>query len=193
MAVFLGNPGTEYRNTRHNAGWMLLDALPGSQTIVWQRKFKGSCGDYPVTSSAGGRKILLLKPETYMNLSGSSVQPAAAFYKIAPREIIVVHDEIELPYGTLSVRQGGGLGGHNGLRSIAGALGTNEFARLRIGVGRPSRGDVAAYVLGRFSPEEEPLLGRILTGASQLLLEASGDDDRILTKGRTDVLFDTGC
>ncbi len=167
---------------------MLLAALPGSDAVPWQKKFKGSCGDYTVGSAADRRKVLLLRPETYMNLSGTSVQPAAAFYKLRPEEIIVAHDEIDLPYGTVSVRRGGGLGGHNGLRSIAGTLGTNEFARLRIGVGRPSRGDVSSYVLGRFSPEEEPLLEGILTGASELLVKILSGDDRTLARGRTVVL-----
>lgn len=192
MAVFLGNPGTEHRNTRHNAGWMLLETLPGSEAVAWRRKFKGSCGDYPVTGPAGPRKILLLRPETYMNLSGNSVQPAAAFYNVTSTEIIVVHDEIELPFGTVSVRQGGGLGGHNGLRSIAGALGTNDFARVRIGVGRPPRGDVSSYVLGRFSPEEEPLLGRLLSGTAELFLEVLRGDAPVTAKGRTVVLLDAG-
>ncbi len=171
LVVFLGNPGTEYRNTRHNAGWMLLERLPGVDSVAWQKKFKGTVGELPVPSEFGAHRILLLRPETFMNLSGESVQPATAFYKIDPRETVVVHDEIELPFGTISVRLGGGLGGHNGLRSIAALLGTNNFGRLRIGVGRPERGSVSSYVLGRFTPDEEPQLDRLLSGSAEILLE----------------------
>ncbi|HUX14044.1 MAG TPA: aminoacyl-tRNA hydrolase [Spirochaetia bacterium] len=171
LVVFLGNPGTEYRSTRHNAGWMLLGRLPGVDSVAWQKKFKGTIGELSVPTESGARKILLLRPETYMNLSGESVQPALAYYKIDPRETVVVHDEIELPFGMVSIRLGGGLGGHNGLRSIAALLGTNDFGRLRIGVGRPEHGSVSSYVLGRFAPDEEPQLDRLFAGSADILLE----------------------
>jgi PTH1 family peptidyl-tRNA hydrolase len=169
IAVFLGNPGPEYRTTRHNAGWLLADALPGVESVRWQTKFKGTIGQYG--GPDGTLRISLLRPETFMNLSGESVQPAATFYKVKPDGLIVVHDEIELPFGVVSVRKGGGLGGHNGLRSISDRLGTRDFWRFRIGIGRPAHGSVSAHVLGRFSPEEEPLLDRFFSSAAELFLQ----------------------
>ncbi|HUX52529.1 MAG TPA: aminoacyl-tRNA hydrolase [Spirochaetia bacterium] len=172
LAVFLGNPGIEYRSTRHNAGWMIAAALPAIESVGWTSKFKGTTAQYDALSGDSRNRVVLLLPATFMNLSGESVQPAMTFYKLQPEELVIVHDEIELPFGTMEIRKGGGLGGHNGLRSISAALGTNEYWRCRIGVGRPSRPDVASYVLSRFSQDEEPLLPLYSREAASRLLAA---------------------
>jgi len=162
LAVFLGNPGPEYARTRHNVAWILAEHLSFSGSLVWQRKFKGMF-------AATGGGLLLLKPETFMNLSGESVGACAQFYRIAPHELLVVHDDIELQFGTAAARAGGGLGGHNGLRDIARVLGSREFLRFRVGISRPTRGDVASYVLSRFTPEEESELPGFLERAAAQL------------------------
>lgn len=167
LVVFLGNPGPEYARTRHNVGWMVAEQLSGSGE--WNRKFKG------LFRSDGGR--YLLKPETFMNRSGESVSACAQFYRIGSREILVVHDDIDLPFGVVRVREGGGLGGHNGLRDIERALGSSAFWRLRFGVSRPARGEVAAHVLSRFTPEEERELPRLLTEAGEALRNALAASD----------------
>ena len=151
MAVFAGNPGREYKNTRHNIGWMVLDAISGSGAFNWKKKFNGQWADY----YAGLNKIIILKPETFMNNTGKSAQAAAHFFKIKPEEIILVHDDLELAFGKIVLKKGGGTGGHNGLRSMNQHLGTSEYYRLRLGISRPVRGSVSSYVLGRFSPDEE--------------------------------------
>ena len=168
MAVFLGNPGNQYRLTRHNAGWMVLDQPPFCDVSGWQKKFKGSWSQLRLD----GRSVVLLKPETHMNKSGESVQAAARFFKTRPEEIIVVHDDVELTFGGCAIRAGGGLAGHNGLRSIVQHLSTQEFWRLRIGVGRPGRGDLHHHVLGRFNEEEEAELETLLSQAAARLVEA---------------------
>lgn len=155
LVVGLGNPGSKYAADRHNVGWRVVDELAARHGGSLKSKFRGRVGDVRVE----GARLALLKPETYMNESGTSVQPAAAFYKLDAASVLVVHDEVDLDTGRLQARLGGGLAGHNGLRSIAKHLGTQEFLRLRIGVGRPERGDprpVADYVLSPFAPEDDP-------------------------------------
>ena len=159
LMVFLGNPGKEYRDTRHNAGFMLADHLYPSAS--WQLKF------HSAFSIVDGMKVM--KPMTMMNLSGTAVSEAAAFYKLKAEEILVVHDDLELPLGTAKLQKDGGLQRHNGLRSIKERLGTSAFCRLRIGIGRPQHGDVRLYVTSPFRKDEKeildslfPLLGRML-------------------------------
>jgi PTH1 family peptidyl-tRNA hydrolase len=150
----LGNPGAEYARTRHNIGWLVADDLAQRFGGSFRSKFSGKLGDIRIDEL----RVALLKPETFMNESGRSIGPAVRFYKVEPAGVLVVHDDVDLAEGRLQVRRGGGLAGHNGLRSIAQALGTQEFLRLRIGVGRPGRGDprpVADWVLSRFSPETD--------------------------------------
>ena len=152
LVAGLGNPGREYANTRHNVGWLVADELARRHDGSFRAKFSGQLAEV----REGERKLALLKPETYMNVSGQSVGAAARFFKVRPESLLVVHDDVDLEPGRLQVRLGGGLAGHNGLRSIATALGTQDFSRLRIGVGRPGRGDrrpVADYVLSEFEPE----------------------------------------
>jgi PTH1 family peptidyl-tRNA hydrolase len=161
LVVGLGNPGREYARHRHNVGWMVVDELARRHDGSWKGKFSGRIAEIRVD----GHRVGLLKPETYMNDSGRSVGAAARFYKVEPDAILVVHDEIDLDRGRLQARHGGGLAGHNGLRSIASHLRTQDFLRLRVGVGRPGRGDPrppADYVLSDFEPEDEAesLVGR---------------------------------
>ena len=152
LVAGLGNPGREYADTRHNVGFMVAEELARRHGGSWRAKFSGDLAEMRLD----GLKLAVLKPQTYMNESGRSVGAAARFFKVEPEALLVVHDEVDLEPGRLQARLGGGLAGHNGLRSVAQHLGTPEFARLRIGVGRPERGDprpVADFVLSPFSPE----------------------------------------
>ena len=152
LVAGLGNPGREYERTRHNVGWLVADELARRFGGSFRSKFSGKLAEVRLDDL----RLALLKPETYMNDSGRSLGAALRFFKVAPGDLLVVHDDVDLEEGRLQARLGGGLAGHNGLRSIAQALGTAEFLRLRIGVGRPGRGDprpVADYVLSPFEPE----------------------------------------
>lgn len=154
LVVGLGNPGREYAHTRHNVGWMALDELARACSAEgFRKKFSGEYAKGEVE----GHAAVLLRPETYMNESGKSVQPAAAFFHAAPPSIVVLHDELDLPFGEVRVKVGGGHAGHNGLRSIVQHLGSADFVRVRIGIGRPPagfRGEVADYVLSSFDGVE---------------------------------------
>jgi PTH1 family peptidyl-tRNA hydrolase len=154
LVVGLGNPGREYATTRHNVGFMVADELARRHGGSWRSKFSGEVADVRVD----GARLALLKPQTYMNESGRSVAAAAKFYKVDPGDLLAVHDEVDLDLGRMQARLGGGLAGHNGLRSLASALKTPEFLRLRIGVGRPERGDrrpVSDWVLSPFDPDTD--------------------------------------
>ena len=155
LVAGLGNPGREYERTRHNVGWLALDELARRHGGSWRSKFSGSLTELRL----GEARVALLKPETYMNESGRSLGAAARFFKVPPQQVLVVHDDVDLEHGRLQARAGGGLAGHNGLRSLAQHLGSQDFLRLRIGVGRPGRGDgrsVADWVLSPFAPEDDP-------------------------------------
>src|SRR5918992_1230733 len=150
----LGNPGRGYERTRHNLGWLVADELARRHGGSFRSKFSGQLAELRVD----GSRVALLKPETYMNESGRSISAAARFFKVAPEALLVVHDDVDLEPERVQARLGGGLAGHNGLRSIAQALGTNDFFHLRVGVRRPGRGDRRSgsdYVLSRFEPEED--------------------------------------
>jgi peptidyl-tRNA hydrolase, PTH1 family len=154
LVAGLGNPGREYEQTRHNVGWLVVDELARRHNGSFRSKFSGQLSEVRI----GEQKLALLKPETYMNESGRSIAAAARFFKVEPAALLVVHDDVDLEPERFQARLGGGLAGHNGLRSISQALGTNEFLRLRIGVGRPGRGDrrsVSDYVLSKFGPETD--------------------------------------
>jgi PTH1 family peptidyl-tRNA hydrolase len=154
LVVGLGNPGREYSGNRHNVGHMVADELARRHGGAWRGKFSGHLADVRIDE----HRVGLLKPETYMNESGRSVRAAADFFKLEPDAILVVHDESDLELGRLQARLGGGLAGHNGLRSVARHLGTPEFMRLRVGIGRPERGDprpLADYVLADFEPHDD--------------------------------------
>jgi len=154
LVVGLGNPGREHERDRHNVGWMVADELARRMDGRWRAKFSGQLAEVRLDAL----RLALLKPETFMNDSGRSVAAATRFFKVEPESLLVVHDDVDLEPGRLQARAGGGLAGHNGLRSLAQALGTQEFLRLRIGVGRPGRGDprsVADYVLSPFELAED--------------------------------------
>jgi peptidyl-tRNA hydrolase, PTH1 family len=154
LVAGLGNPGREYAGNRHNVGFMVVDELARRYDGSWRGKFNGRLAEVRID----GHRVALLAPQTYMNESGRSVKAAAGFFKLEPDAILVVHDESDLETGRLQARLGGGLAGHNGLRSIAQHLGTPDFLRLRVGVGRPGRGDrrpLADYVLSDFEPEDD--------------------------------------
>jgi len=154
LVVGLGNPGREYAQNRHNVGWMVVDELARRHGGSFRGKFSGQLAEV----RDGDLRLGLLKPELFMNESGRSVAPAARFFKVPLEQLLVVHDEGDLDLGRLQARAGGGLAGHNGLRSIAQQLGTQDFLRLRVGVGRPERGDprpLADYVLSNFEPHDD--------------------------------------
>ena len=154
LVVGLGNPGREHAHDRHNAGWLVVDELARRHDGSFRSKFSGQLAEVRLD----GLKLALLKPETYMNLSGSSLGAAARFFKLPIEQIAVVHDDVDLETGRIQLRLGGGLAGHNGLRSIRQTLGSPDFLRVRVGVGRPGRGDrrpVADYVLSPFAPEDD--------------------------------------
>ena len=153
----LGNPGRKYENTRHNTGFRVLDGLADRYGIaVEQRKHKALCG----TGMVEGQKVLLMKPQTYMNLSGESIREAVEYYRVDPEcELLVIYDDISLEPGQLRIRKKGSAGGHNGIKSIIAHLGTQEFPRIKVGVGaRPPRMDLADYVLGHFTKEEQEVM-----------------------------------
>ena len=154
LVAGLGNPGPRHAHDRHNVGWMVVDELARRHDASFKSKFNGRLADVRID----GRRVALLKPETYMNESGRSISAAMRFYKAPIDTVLVIHDDVDLEFGRLQARAGGGLAGHNGLRSISQALGDPGFLRLRLGVGRPGRGDprdVADFVLAPFDPHED--------------------------------------
>ena len=172
LYAFLGNYGREYSGNRHNVAWQFLESLPFYGELRWERKFKGR---FATRETEAGRTWILM-PETYMNLSGDSAAELMRFYQIEASELLAIHDELEMPFGFVGLKMGGGLGGHNGLRSLEARLGTRDYARLRIGIGRPDHPDIAGYVLSDFSPEESAILAAsIFPAAAKLLGECAGD------------------
>ena len=185
----LGNPGARYVETRHNAGFLLLDALIAEHApqARWRTQFKGETASLDFAE----QQVLLIKPQTFMNLSGESVQECLAFNKIDPAHLVVVHDEIDIPFGQLRIKKGGGSGGHNGIKSIHEMLSTPDFYRVRVGVGRPGLTpdgkpvdrDVSSHVLSSFSREEKaliaPFFGRCLAALETLLKSGIGEAQRL--------------
>lgn len=195
LVAFLGNYGKEYEKTRHNVSWYFEDSLPFAGKLSWQNKFKGELAsftpqelsqwacDTKICSKKNGSPVLVpeeapshiyfLKPLTYMNLSGDSIIEVANFYKIQPSEIMVVHDELELEPGFVSLKWSGGLGGHNGLRSTKAVLNTPDFFRLRFGIGRPDNENigVADWVLSRFTTEQQELMQNVFSQTNLLLVK----------------------
>jgi peptidyl-tRNA hydrolase, PTH1 family len=174
----LGNPGREYAGTRHNVGFMVLEELAARHRLSFnQQKFEADTA----AGQMGSEKVLLLKPQTFMNLSGQSVVPAARFYKVAAVDLVVVHDELDLPLGRIQVKLGGGAGGHNGVKSILGLLGEDGFVRVRVGIGKPEvagekRNSVVGHVLGGFGKDEQKL-------AEQVIARAADAVERVVEKG----------
>ncbi|MCB2361860.1 aminoacyl-tRNA hydrolase [Clostridium estertheticum] len=170
LVVGLGNPGDEYRHTRHNVGFDVIDLMADKYNVSINRiKFKGVCAEINI----GSNKVILLKPSTYMNLSGESVREASSFYKITSENIIILHDDISLDAGKLRIRSKGSAGGHNGLKSIIENLSSDMFVRIKIGVGKPERA-LIPHVLGRFSSEQRILVEKTFEAtiqATQTIIE----------------------
>ena len=171
LVVGLGNPGPGYAKTRHNIGFMVADVLAGR--IGAGFKVHKRSGAEIVTGRLGNRPVVLAKPRCYMNESGRQVGPLAKFYSVAPGSVVVIHDELDIDFGAIRLKVGGGEGGHNGLRSVAGALASKDFARVRVGIGRPpGRMDPAAFVLENFSAAERtqvPTICELAADATELL------------------------
>jgi PTH1 family peptidyl-tRNA hydrolase len=176
LVVGLGNPGKKYGKNRHNVGFMVVDALRERHGLPdFKEKFSGVWSRGP----ANGNDVVLLKPQTFMNVSGDSVQPASAFFKVDVSEIVVVHDELDIPFGEVRLKQGGGHAGHNGLRSIIDRMGSPDFVRVRVGIGRPPagfKGDVADFVLQDFDGVERAEVPDVVTRACDAI-------DRVLKDG----------
>ena len=195
LVAFLGNYGSQYEKTRHNVAWYFEDSLPFANKLSWQSKFKGEIAsltptelsqwacDTKICSKKDGSPVLVpeeapahiyfLKPQTYMNLSGDSIIEVANFYKIKPEEIMVIHDELEMAPGFVSLKWSGGLGGHNGLRSTKAVLGTADFWRIRFGIGRPDNPNisVADYVLSKFTPDQQEIMQNVFSQTNLLLVK----------------------
>ncbi len=155
IIVGLGNPGKKYDATRHNVGFETIDLLARKNKIDVKRlKHKALCGEGHI----GGKKVILAKPQTFMNLSGQTLLDISQFYKIDPKNIIVVYDDVDIDTGIIRIREKGSAGSHNGMKSIIHQLQTDSFPRVRIGIGRPEFGDLADYVLGRFPKDEIPII-----------------------------------
>ena len=173
LVVGLGNPGPQYAKTRHNVGFMVADVLAARIGVPF--KVHKKSGAEVATGRLGGRSVVLAKPRCYMNESGRQIGPLAKFYSIAPGDVIVIHDELDIDFSKVRLKLGGGEGGHNGLRSVAQALGSKDFQRVRIGIGRPpGRKDPAAFVLEPFSSTERtevPTLCELAADATELLAE----------------------
>jgi PTH1 family peptidyl-tRNA hydrolase len=167
LVAGLGNPGLEYEGTRHNAGFYVIDYLSEKLNFkVSKIKFKGKIGDCMI----GDEKVIFLKPGTYMNASGESVVEAASFYKIPVENIIIVYDDKDIPIGRIRIRPSGSDGGHNGMKSIIYNLNSNEFKRVRVGIGNPDK-DMVSFVLGRFSKEEAALVKQAMMTAGDAVIE----------------------
>lgn len=179
LIVGLGNPGREYERTRHNAGFMLVDLLAAQAGIKFEKKGKGLWGK----GRYAGEDVVLLKPQTFMNLSGEAVSEVRAFYKIPAASMIVAYDDCDLPLGRLRVRKDGGSGGHRGVNSIISSLGSRDFPRIRLGVGRPPHNDTAGYVLSPFAKEELVALDEMLHRAAESVeLLITGGIDQAMNK-----------
>jgi PTH1 family peptidyl-tRNA hydrolase len=173
LVVGLGNPGAEYQGNRHNAGFMVAERLRARGAMGrWEKKFSGQLAKGRIEDV----DVVVLQPLTYMNLSGRSVQRTAAFFQVTPAETVVVHDDLDLPFGTVRVKQAGGTGGHKGLKSIHETLGTDAYPRVRIGIGRPAVGSAEDWVLQDFSADERIDLDRVLGRAEEAVV-------RVLTRG----------
>lgn len=175
LIVGLGNPGPEYEHTRHNAGFWFVNAVAAAHAVPFrmEKKFHGEVARF----YAGGHEIWLLKPDTFMNLSGQAVQALARFYKIDLEHILVAHDDLDLPPGTVRLKQGGGHGGHNGLRDIVSKMGGNGFQRLRLGIGHPGdKNKVTGHVLKKSSTDDQVEIERAIEQAMKVLPDVINGD-----------------
>ncbi|MCC6747636.1 MAG: aminoacyl-tRNA hydrolase [Deltaproteobacteria bacterium] len=165
IVVGLGNPGTRYQRNRHNIGFMVVERLARAGELAFKRsaKYAGELAQGELSR----RPVMLVKPQTFMNLSGRCVAPLARFYRVAPEQIVAVHDDVDLELGRLKVKQGGGDAGHNGLRSLTEELGSGDYVRVRLGVGRPTFGEVADYVLADFRASEQEAVEELVAKGAE--------------------------
>ena len=164
LLVCLGNPGKDYENTRHNIGFMAADELARRENVkINKLRYRALSGEVTVA----GQRVLVLKPQTYLNLSGESVKLAGGFYKIPPERVLVISDDVSLPLGKLRIRAGGSAGGHNGLKNIIQHLGTDQFPRIKVGVGAPQHPEheMVDWVIGNFTPSEKKVVGEAIAKA----------------------------
>lgn len=171
LIVGLGNPGEKYDRTRHNLGFMAADALVSEYSGTWSKGFKGEYSEIFIN----GKKVFVLKPQTFMNLSGESVQPFCAFYKIALEDIVVVHDDMDMEFTRLKIRNGGSSGGHNGIKSIVQHLGTEKFPRVKMGIGKDLKKETIGHVLGKFSPDEAEKLDEFVKSSVKAIVSIVND------------------
>ena len=177
LVIGLGNPGDEYKHTRHNVGFDVIDLMASKYNVSVNRvKFKGVYGEINISA----QKVILLKPSTYMNLSGESAQKAASFYKIPSGNIIIIYDDISLDVGKLRIRIKGSAGGHNGIKSIIANMGSDIFPRVKIGVGQPERSQIS-YVLSRFGSEDRILVEKTFEATIKAI-------ETIIAKGSTEAM-----
>lgn len=165
LVVCLGNPGKQYENTRHNIGFMTADEIERRSGVkINKLRYRALTGEVKI----GGRRVLVLKPQTYMNLSGEAVKLAGAFYKIPPENVIVISDDVSLPLGKLRIRASGSAGGHNGLKNIIAHLGTDAFPRIKVGVGAPEHPEheMVDWVIGNFTPQEKKVVAEAVGRAA---------------------------
>jgi PTH1 family peptidyl-tRNA hydrolase len=172
LFVFLGNPGSQYTNTRHNIAWQLVDFVSEFRQANWSKKFKG---EY-CKVNMGNNSVVGLMPHTFMNLSGESVVACSQFFKINPAEILVVHDELDLEYGQIMLKDGGGVAGHNGLKSIMNLMGTKDFKRLRMGIGKPNHPNISSFVLSDFSKDEKIDLDDYFSNTASVIEKCANQD-----------------
>ena len=172
LIVGLGNPGSQYEDTRHNIGFKVVDNIAKEYNIeINKKKFKGMCGE----GFINGEKVILLKPTTYMNLSGESIREVVDFYKLSNDDVLVIYDDISLDVGRLRIREKGSAGGHNGIKSIIAHLGTDIFPRIKVGVGQPNV-DLVNYVLGKFTKEEMEVLNESIDASTKAAKEIISND-----------------
>ena len=163
LVVGLGNPGNEYKKTRHNVGFMVLDSYLGE--VHWSNKFKGLYYE----KNINGEKYVFLKPQTYMNLSGISVSSFVKFYKLTFKDVLIIHDDLDLPFGKIRIKTNSSAGGHNGIKSIINRIGNNNFARLKIGISHNIKGDTKDFVLGKFNKEQLTQLEKTFILTNQII------------------------
>ena len=172
LIVGLGNPGSQYEDTRHNIGFKVVDNIAKEYNIeINRQKFKGVCGE----GFINGEKVILLKPTTYMNLSGESIREVVDFYKLSNDDVLVIYDDISLDVGRLRIREKGSAGGHNGIKSIIAHLGTDIFPRIKVGVGQPNV-DLVNYVLGKFTKEDMEVLNESIDASTRAAKEIISND-----------------
>ena len=160
----LGNPGAQYANTPHSVGFEAVDAIAGAAGASWEEKRQFKC--LMARATVAGQQVLLVKPQTFMNLSGESVAPVVKYHNATPADLLVIHDDIDLPLGRMRIRRGGSCGGHNGVRNIIERLGTQDFVRLKLGVGK-DRSDVVGFVLGKFPPDARKTMDLVVEQAAK--------------------------